>query len=179
MSCESSSFLLNHQRRLKNTFASDVRKRNFRIRPIECVFRITRKVDKISYELDYRLLQENIQFLFFLVHIYSRGASDDSDIAQASLKKKYLHKFRVSPKLVLLPFRKLICLTDTRCHMSYYPRHKLVSQLQDIPECTRIFLRFPCASRSEKTENTFCCNLRGDNVIETFKLRTSGNCWSL
>ena len=99
---------------------------------------------------------------------------------KASLKKKYLHKLRVSPKLVLLPFRKLFFSTDTRCHMSHYPRHKLVSQLQDIPECTRIFLRFPCASRSEKTEkNTFCCSLRGDNVVEAFKLRTSGKCRSL
>ena len=71
-----------------NTFASGVRKRNFRIRPTECVFRITRKVDKISYELDYRLHQENIQFLFFLVHIYSRGASDDSHIAQSFFEKE-------------------------------------------------------------------------------------------
>ena len=66
-----------------NTFASDVRKRNFRIRPAECVFRITRKVGKIGDELDYRLHQENILFNIFLVHIYSRGASDDSDIAKS------------------------------------------------------------------------------------------------
>ena len=46
------------------TFASNVRKRNLRIRPTECIFTITRKVVKISEELDYRLYQRNIQFLF-------------------------------------------------------------------------------------------------------------------
>ena len=57
--------LPNHQNTYDvNTFASDVRKENFRIRPAECVFRITSKVGKISDELDCRLHLENIQFIF-------------------------------------------------------------------------------------------------------------------
>ena len=154
-----------------------MRKGNFRIRPAECVFRITRKVGKIGDELDYRLHQENILFNIFLVHIYSRGASDDSDIAQSFFRKEIPAQVpfltKVSSSFSQAEFFK-------RHSLSHVTLSKLVSQLQDIPECTRIFLRFPCASRSEKTEkNTFCCSLRGDNEIEAFKLRTSGNCWSL
>ena len=47
-----------------NTFASDVKKENFCVAPAECVLRITSKVGEISDELDYRLHQENIQFIF-------------------------------------------------------------------------------------------------------------------
>ena len=47
-----------------NTFASDVKKDNFCVAPAECVFRITRKVGEVSNELDYRLHQENIHFIF-------------------------------------------------------------------------------------------------------------------
>ena len=109
--------------------------------------------------------------------VYSRGASDDSDIAQSFFRKEI-------PAQV--PF--LTKVSSSFSQADFFNRHslthvtlsELVSQLQDIPECTRIFLRFPCASRSKKTEkNTFCYNLRGDNEIEAFKLRTSGNCWSL
>ena len=116
----------------------------------------------------------------FLVDIYSRGASDDSDIAQSFFEKETPAQVPFFTKVSSSSFSRAVFSTDARCHMSHYPRHKYVSQLQDIPECNRIFLGFPCASRSEKTEkNTFCCSLRGDNVVEAFKLRTSGKCRSL
>ena len=81
--------LPNHQNTCDvNTFASDVRKENLRIRPAECVFRITSKVGKISDELDLPFTSREYTVYISLVHIYSRSASDDSHIAQSFFEKE-------------------------------------------------------------------------------------------